>query len=112
MLNTAEHTLQLCDNYTVIMKGAHPSEHQSTSHLAKSNSLPAVLQRVKLASVTVNDQLVSTIGRGILVLAGVGKGDDEKEADNLVGKVLKMRLWPDENGGQVSWPAYGDIGWA
>lgn len=59
---------------------------------------------------TVNDQLVSTIGRGILVLAGVGKGDDEKEADNLVSKVLKMRLWPDDNGGQVSWPESGDIG--
>lgn len=85
------------------MKGAHPSGATSP-HPTSLNPIlyPAVLQRVKSASVTVDGQFISSIGRGILVLAGVGKGDDEKEADNLVGKVLKMRLWPDDNGGQVS----------
>lgn len=61
----------------------------------------AVIQRVKSASVTVDNQLVSSIGRGLLVLAGVGKGDDEKEADTLIAKLLKTRFWTDENGAQV-----------
>ena len=51
---------------------------------------------------TVDKQLVSSIGRGILVLAGVGKGDTEKDADSLVGRILKARLWPGDDGGQAS----------
>ncbi|PLB45773.1 D-tyrosyl-tRNA deacylase, partial [Aspergillus steynii IBT 23096] len=62
--------------------------------------MKAVLQRVKSASVTVDDQLVSSIGRGILVLAGVGKEDTEKDADTMVGRILKAKLWPAEEGGQ------------
>ncbi|RMJ23623.1 hypothetical protein PHISP_05501 [Aspergillus sp. HF37] len=62
--------------------------------------MKAVLQRVSSASVAVDKQLVSSIGRGILVLAGVGKGDTEKDADSLVSRILRARLWPDENGGQ------------
>ncbi|KAF9891752.1 D-tyrosyl-tRNA(Tyr) deacylase [Aspergillus nanangensis] len=62
--------------------------------------MKAVLQRVKSASVTVDGQLISSIGKGILVLAGVGRDDTEKDADTLVGRVLKARLWPEENGGQ------------
>lgn len=63
--------------------------------------VPAVIQRVKSASVTVDNQLVSSIGRGLLVLAGVGKGDDEKEADSLISRIIRCRLWPDDNGKQV-----------
>lgn len=48
-----------------------------------------MIQRVKSASVSVDNQLVSSIGKGLLVLAGVGKGDDEKDADNLIAKLLK-----------------------
>lgn len=58
--------------------------------------LLAVLQRVKSASVTVDNQLISSIGRGILVFAGVGKEDTEKDVDSMAAKVLKARLWPDE----------------
>lgn len=36
------------------------------------------------------------------MLAGVGKEDTEKEAEQLVNKVLKAKFWPDENGAQVS----------
>lgn len=43
---------------------------------------------------------MSSIGRGLLVLAGVGKGDDEKEADGLISRIMKTRLWADDNGGQ------------
>ncbi|KAJ5377625.1 D-aminoacyl-tRNA deacylase [Penicillium cataractarum] len=60
-----------------------------------------VIQRVKSASVTVDSELISSIGKGLLVFAGVGKDDTEKEAENLVNKVLKAKFWPDENGAQV-----------
>ncbi|RAH65972.1 D-aminoacyl-tRNA deacylase [Aspergillus aculeatinus CBS 121060] len=59
--------------------------------------MKAVLQRVKSASVTVDGQLVSSIGQGLLVLAGVGKEDTEKDADTMVGRILKAKLWSDEN---------------
>lgn len=56
------------------------------------------------ASVTVDKQLISSIGRGILVFAAVAVGDTEKDADALAAKVLKMRLWDDESGGRVGIP--------
>ncbi|RHZ50963.1 hypothetical protein CDV55_100843 [Aspergillus turcosus] len=62
--------------------------------------MKAVIQRVKSASVTVDEKLVSSIGRGLLVLAGVGKEDTEKDADTLIQRILKARLWPAEEGGQ------------
>ncbi|PYH49013.1 D-aminoacyl-tRNA deacylase [Aspergillus saccharolyticus JOP 1030-1] len=63
--------------------------------------MKAVIQRVKSASVTVDGQLVSSIGQGLLVLAGVGKDDTEKDADTMVQRVLKAKLWSDEN--QKQW---------
>lgn len=56
---------------------------------------------MKSASVTVDSELISSIGKGLLVFAGVGKDDTEKEAENLVNKVLKAKFWPDEHGAQV-----------
>jgi D-aminoacyl-tRNA deacylase len=53
------------------------------------------------ASVTVDKQLISSIGKGILVFAAVAPGDTEKDAETLAAKVLKMRLWDDENGDRV-----------
>jgi len=61
----------------------------------------AILQRVLSASVTVDKQLVSSIGKGVLVFAAVAPGDTEKDADALASKVLKMRLWDDESGIRV-----------
>ncbi|KAL9054142.1 MAG: hypothetical protein Q9162_004325 [Coniocarpon cinnabarinum] len=61
--------------------------------------MKAILQRVTSASVTVEKQLVSQIGRGILVLAAVGKDDTRREAEALASKVLKLKLWPDDEGG-------------
>ncbi|PBP19669.1 deacylase [Diplocarpon rosae] len=60
----------------------------------------AILQRVLSASVTVDKQLVSSIGKGILVFAAVAQGDTEKDVDALAAKVLKMRLWDDDAGGR------------
>jgi len=59
------------------------------------------LQRVLSASVTVDKQLISSIGKGILVFAAVAPGDTEKDAENLATKLLKIRLWDDEQGGRV-----------
>ena len=62
---------------------------------------PAILQRVLSASVTVDKEVVSSIGKGVLVFAAMAPGDTEKEADSLAAKVLKMKLWGDDAGGQV-----------
>ncbi|KAF7861505.1 hypothetical protein EAF04_008068 [Stromatinia cepivora] len=62
--------------------------------------MKAILQRVLSASVTVEKQQISSIGKGILVFAAVAPGDTEKDAESLAAKVLKMRLWDDENGGR------------
>ncbi|KAF2634239.1 hypothetical protein P280DRAFT_524296 [Massarina eburnea CBS 473.64] len=54
-----------------------------------------VLQRVKSASVTVDGQLISSIGKGLLVLAAISKDDTEKDVESMAGKVLKAKLWDD-----------------
>lgn len=53
------------------------------------------------ASVTVEKELVSSIGKGILVFAAVAPGDTEKDAESLAAKVVKLRLWDDGEGGTV-----------
>lgn len=64
-------------------------------------TLAAILQRVLSASVTVEKELVSSIGKGVVVFAAVAPGDTEKEAESVAAKVLKLRLWDDDNGGRV-----------
>lgn len=56
-----------------------------------------VIQRVKHASVTVDNNIVGKIGQGFLVLLGVGPEDTKKEADYLVQKLVKLRVFEDEN---------------
>ncbi|KAL2130900.1 hypothetical protein VTI74DRAFT_5806 [Chaetomium olivicolor] len=62
--------------------------------------MKAILQRVLSASVTVDGKVVSSIGKGVLILAAVAPGDTEKEAESLAAKVLKLKLWDDESGGR------------
>lgn len=57
----------------------------------------AVVQRVDEASVTVEDEVVGKISKGLLVLLGVGEDDDEKDLDYLVEKVIGLRIFQDEN---------------
>lgn len=57
-----------------------------------------VIQRVTEAAVTVNDQVVSEIGKGFLVLVGVQSGDTEKDVLYLAGKTEKLRVFEDGNG--------------
>lgn len=56
-----------------------------------------MLQRVKSASVTVDGKLISSIGRGLLVLAAVEKDDTDKDAASMANKILKAKLWDDED---------------
>lgn len=60
--------------------------------------MKAVIQRVTSANVTVEGQVVGQIGRGILVLLGVEKGDDESRADWLTEKVVNLRIFEDQAG--------------
>ena len=58
----------------------------------------AVLTRVLSASVTIDGQVVGKIGRGFLILLGVGPNDTEKECRYLAEKALSLRVFEDENG--------------
>ncbi len=58
----------------------------------------AVLQRVTRASVTVEGQVVGSIGPGWLVLLGVAKGDTENDAQWLAEKVAHLRAFEDDQG--------------
>ncbi len=56
----------------------------------------AVVQRVSEASVAVGGQTLGRIGRGLLVLLGVGRADTEADLDWMVEKVANLRVFPDE----------------
>jgi D-aminoacyl-tRNA deacylase len=58
----------------------------------------ALIQRVSSASVTVDDQLVGSIERGLCVFIGVSKEDKLVDAERLTGKITKLRIFPDEDG--------------
>lgn len=57
-----------------------------------------VIQRVGYASVTVENELISEIGSGLMILVGVETGDTEADADWLVQKTVGMRIFPDSEG--------------
>lgn len=57
-----------------------------------------VIQRVKRASVTIDGELKSAIGKGLMVLVGVREGDLETDVQWLVQKTAAMRIFDDENG--------------
>lgn len=57
-----------------------------------------VCQRVLEANVTVNDQTVGTIGRGLLVYLGVGKGDTINDSQFMADKIVNLRIFADEAG--------------
>lgn len=58
----------------------------------------ALIQRVSHASVTVNGQTVSKIGKGLLILLGVGHGDGEEQAQFLAEKAANLRIFEDDQG--------------
>jgi len=57
-----------------------------------------LIQRVSKASVTVNNETISSIGNGLLILLGVGHGDGEEQATVLAEKTANLRIFEDEQG--------------
>lgn len=57
-----------------------------------------VIQRVTSASVRVNDSLISSINRGLLIFAGIEEEDDSSDVEWLKTKICGLRIFSDENG--------------
>ena len=57
-----------------------------------------LIQRVSKASVTVEQQIISSIGKGLLILLGVGHGDGEEQVKFLAEKVANLRMFEDDQG--------------
>jgi D-aminoacyl-tRNA deacylase len=61
-------------------------------------SMRILIQRVSQASVTVDEQVISKIGKGLLILLGVGHNDGEAEATFLAEKAANLRIFEDAEG--------------
>lgn len=57
-----------------------------------------VIQRVLESSVTVDGETIGSIGKGFMVLIGVGREDTKETADKMVKKLVGIRIFEDENG--------------
>lgn len=60
--------------------------------------MKALIQRVSQASVTIDGQITGSIGQGLLVLICAQGGDTEAQADRLLAKLLKLRIFSDDAG--------------
>ena len=60
--------------------------------------MQCVIQRVSEASVTVEGDVVGQIGHGLLALVGIGDGDCEDQLRWMADKVVKLRIFPDDEG--------------
>ncbi len=60
--------------------------------------MKAVVQRVKEASVTVNDEVVGKIQSGLLVLLGIHQDDTDEMIEKMAGKIVRLRIFEDEEG--------------
>ena len=58
----------------------------------------ALLQRAAAASVSIDGEPTASIGSGLVVLLGIARGDDEADAEYLVGKTVNLRIFSDESG--------------
>lgn len=58
----------------------------------------AVVQRVKESSVNTGDEIISRIGRGLLVLLGIAQEDHRSDADYLANKIVNLRIFEDDIG--------------
>jgi D-aminoacyl-tRNA deacylase len=58
----------------------------------------ALIQRVKSGKVTVDDRTVAEIAHGLVILLGIGQGDNEEQARFLAGKIAALRIFEDDKG--------------
>ena len=58
----------------------------------------ALVQRVSKATVTVDDKVISQIGKGLVILLGIGHGDEEERVSFLAEKIANLRIFEDEQG--------------
>ncbi len=59
--------------------------------------MKVLIQRVKNASVSINNNKISSISKGLLSLIGIEKGDTKETVDKLAKKVVNLRIFPDNN---------------
>ena len=59
--------------------------------------MKALIQRVKKVSVTIDGELYSSVGKGLLIFLGVEKNDEKENAEKLADKIVKLRIFEDEN---------------
>ena len=57
----------------------------------------AVLQRVKEASVSVDEDIIGSINKGIMVLLGVSENDTKEDAQKMLNKIIQLRIFEDDN---------------
>lgn len=60
--------------------------------------MKVLIQRVKKSSVTIDNELYSSINKGILSLVGIEKGDTLEEVQKLAKKIVNLRIFPDDVG--------------
>ena len=60
--------------------------------------MKAVIQRVPSAKVEVDGELIGSCGKGLMILLGVAVGDTEADLDRMLQKMVKLRIFEDENG--------------
>lgn len=59
--------------------------------------MKVLIQRVKRASVTIEEEVYSSIGKGILAFVGIEKGDTIEQVQKSAKKIANLRIFPDEN---------------
>jgi len=59
--------------------------------------MKAILQRCKQATVSVDGEVIGRCDNGLMILVGVFKGDEERDAELLAAKIAKLRIFADEN---------------
>jgi len=57
-----------------------------------------VVQRVNKGRVVINEQIRAEIGKGLVILLGIGSGDGDEQVSYLVGKIANLRIFEDDEG--------------